>query len=104
MRQPIQIYGASVPASGVRPSAGGLNSGNVFSGSCHMPFVASFVRRLARERVLREARRPRLIEPLLERAALIRPVRVVIARRHDGADAGEVRRWAMAASICVAPT
>ncbi len=46
---------------------------------------------LARQRVLREPGRPRLVEPLLERAALVRPVRVVVAGRDDGADARQVR-------------
>ena len=44
------------------------------------------------EGVLGEPGRPRLVEPLLERASLIRPAVVVVARRDDGENPGQVRR------------
>ena len=50
------------------------------------------VRGFARQRVFGQAGRPGLIEPLLERAALIRPAFVIVAGGDDRADAGEVRR------------
>src|SRR5215475_3019366 len=49
------------------------------------------VHRLVRERVLREAGGPGLVEPLLERASLIGPAFVIIARSDDRADSGEMR-------------
>src|ERR1700679_2220100 len=50
------------------------------------------VRGFPRQRVFRQAARPGLIEPLLERSALIGPALVIVAGGDDGADAGEMRR------------
>jgi hypothetical protein len=49
---------------------------------------------VAQGRVLYEAAGPGLIEPLLECAALVGPVFVVVGGGDDGADAGEVGRFA----------
>ena len=107
MREPIQKVRRQLARSdlGAGLPASILKTGYWFSGSTLLPTIAlvAFLDGAIR-RVLRQPRGPRLVEPLLECAALVGPVLVVVAAVTTGQIPARCGGWPIAASICVAPT